>query len=298
MSSTPAKFKLLDGIDELRAIGVGSLVELPQLVSSILEAISKVKFPAKSNICTRFATEVILRRSPTPTIKTSIESGPSRKDARERAILQAFARELSPADHDLPTVIEMAKAHMGVNKTAHSRFSDYVLKVEILGPDQPELTLVDLPGLYYSVSQDQSLQGIRVVRTLTEKYMKNRRSIILAVISAKADCHLQEVLNIAERFDSKRERTLGIITQPDTLEPDSEEEKTYPHFVSNEKIQLQLGWHILRNRSFEPLDIPDDARNAREKGLSTKADVSESRVSGGASAVFCSSKFVVTSPGS
>ncbi|BCS04210.1 dynamin family protein [Aspergillus luchuensis] len=266
--------KLLDGIDELRAIGVGSLVELPQLVvcgnqssgkSSVLEAISRVRFPAKSNICTRFATEVILRRSPTPTIKISIEPGPSRKDARERAILQEFAQELSPADNDLPTVIEKAKGYTGVNETANSGFSDDVLKVEILGPDKPELTLVDLPGLYYSVSQDQSLQGIRVVRTLTEKYMKNKRSIILAVISAKADYHLQEVLNIAERFDPKRERTLGIITQPDTLEPDSEEEKTYLQFVSNEKIRLQLGWHVLRNRSFETRDIPDDARDAREK---------------------------------
>ncbi|RAK86367.1 dynamin family protein [Aspergillus costaricaensis CBS 115574] len=266
--------KLLDGIDELRAIGVGSLVELPQLVvcgnqssgkSSVLEAISRVRFPAKSNICTRFATDVILRRSPTPTIKISIEPGPSRKDARERAILQAFAQELSPADNDLPTVIEKAKGQMGVDETAHSGFSDDVLKVEILGPDQPELTLVNLPGLYYSVSQDQSLEGIRVVRTLTEKYMKNKRSIILAVISAKADYHLQEVLNIAERFDSKRERTLGIITQPDTLEPDSEEEKTYLQFVSNEKIRLQLGWHVLRNRSFETREIPDDARDAREK---------------------------------
>ncbi|KAI2846347.1 hypothetical protein CBS147343_7510 [Aspergillus niger] len=266
--------KLLDGIDELRTIGVGSLVELPQLVvcgaqssgkSSVLEAISRVRFPAKGNVCTRFATEVILRRSPTPKIKISIEPGPSRKDARERAILQAFAQELSPHDNDLPAVIDKAKDHMGVNETAHPGFSDDVLKVEILGPDKPELTLVDLPGLYYSVSQDQGLQGIKVVRTLTEKYMKNARSIILAVISAKTDYHLQEVLNIAERFDPRRERTLGIITQPDTLEPNSEEEGTYLQFISNQKIRLQLGWHVLRNRSFETRDIPDDARDEREK---------------------------------
>ncbi|RDK37608.1 dynamin family protein [Aspergillus phoenicis ATCC 13157] len=266
--------KLLDGIDELRTIGVGSLVELPQLVvcgaqssgkSSVLEAISRVRFPVKGNVCTRFATEVILRRSPTPKIKISIEPGPSRKDVRERATLQAFAQELPPHDNDLPAVIEKAKDHMGMNETAHSGFSDDVLKVEILGPDKPELTLVDLPGLYYSVSQDQGLQGIKVVRTLTEKYMKNGRSIILAVIGAKTEYHLQEVLNIAERFDPRRERTLGIITQPDTLEPNSEQEGTYLQFISNQKIRLQLGWHALRNRSFETRDIPDDARDEREK---------------------------------
>ncbi|KAL7658742.1 hypothetical protein ACMYSQ_004844 [Aspergillus niger] len=266
--------KLLDAIDELRTIGVGSLVELPQLVvcgaqssgkSSVLEAISRVRFPAKDNVCTRFATEVILRRSPTPKIKISIEPGPSRKDVRERAILQAFAQELSPHDNDLPAVIEKAKDYMGVNETAHSGFSYDVLKVEILGPDKPELTLVDLPGLYYSVSQDQGRQGIKVVRTLTEKYMKNGRSIILAVIGAKTEYHLQEVLNIAERYDPRRERTLGIITQPDTLEPNSEQEGTYLQFISNQKIRLQLGWHALRNRSFETRDIPDDSRDEREK---------------------------------
>ncbi|GKZ24655.1 hypothetical protein AbraIFM66951_011926 [Aspergillus brasiliensis] len=265
--------KLLDGIDELRTIGVGSLVELPQLVvcgnqssgkSSVLEAISRVRFPAKSNVCTRFATEVILRRNPTPKIKISIEPGPSRKDVPERLNLLKFAEELSPHDNDLPAIIEKAKKLMGVTETVQSGFSDDVLKVEILGPDKPELTLVDLPGLYYSVSQEQGFQGIRVVRSLTEKYMQNSRSIILAVISAKTDYHLQEVLNIAERFDPKRERTLGVITQPDTLEPNSEEEGTYLQFLSNQKIRLQLGWHVLRNRSFETRDIPDDARDERE----------------------------------
>jgi GTP1/Obg family GTP-binding protein len=53
--------KLLDTIDELRTIGVAGLVELPQLIvcgnqssgkSSVLEAISRVRFPAKSNVCT------------------------------------------------------------------------------------------------------------------------------------------------------------------------------------------------------------------------------------------------------
>ena len=51
--------QLLDKIEELRTIGVGSLVETPQIVvcgnqssgkSSVLEAISRVRFP--DNSCT------------------------------------------------------------------------------------------------------------------------------------------------------------------------------------------------------------------------------------------------------
>ncbi|GFF97114.1 interferon-induced GTP-binding protein Mx [Aspergillus udagawae] len=268
--------KLLDKIDELRTIGVGGLVELPQLIvcgnqssgkSSVLEAISRVRFPAKSNVCTRFATEVILRRNPSSKIKVSIEPGPSRADEQERQRLRSFAYEDFSNGEDLPPLIEKAKEHMGITESVNAGFSDDVLKVEISGPDKPELTLVDLPGLYYSTSQEQDLQGILIVRKLTERYMKNPRSIILAVISAKTDYHLQEVLNIAERYDPKRERTLGIITQPDILEANSEEEDTYLQFIKNQKIHLETGWHVLRNRSFETRDISDDARDEMEKAF-------------------------------
>ncbi|KAE8368347.1 P-loop containing nucleoside triphosphate hydrolase protein [Aspergillus caelatus] len=270
--------KLLDKIDELRTIGVGGLVELPQLIvcgnqssgkSSVLEAISRVRFPAKSNVCTRFATEVILRRSAQPKIRVSIEPGESRTNETERQKLRNFAPQVFSSYEDLPNLIEEAKQCMGIAEedTVNSGFSDDVLKVSISGPDKPELSLVDLPGLYISTSRDQGPKGIQIVRGLTEKYMKNTRTIILAVISARTDYHLQEVLNLAERFDSKRERTLGIITQPDRLEADSEEESNYLHFLRNEKVDLRLGWHALRNRSFETRNVSDETRDERERAF-------------------------------
>ncbi|KAJ5181073.1 Dynamin [Penicillium cf. griseofulvum] len=268
--------ELLDKIDELRAIGVGGLVELPQIIvcgnqssgkSSVLEAISRVRFPSKSNICTRFAIEIVLRRSPHEKIKVSIEPGDSRKDEQEQQNLRAFTSESFSSSEDLPTLVEYAKECMGLSSTDPSStgFSDDVLKVEISGPEKPELTLVDLPGLYYSSSSEQNAQGMEIVQRLTEKYMKSSRSIILAVISARADYHIQKVLNIAQSFDPKYERVLGIVTQPDIPEAGSEEQETYVQFIKNEKVKLQLGWHVLRNRSFETRNISDDARDVQEK---------------------------------
>ncbi|KAF9248331.1 hypothetical protein DTO013E5_5165 [Penicillium roqueforti] len=273
--------ELLDKIDELRAIGVGGLVELPQIIvcgnqssgkSSVLEAISRVRFPSKSNICTRFATEIVLRRSPHDRIKVSIEPGDSRENEQERQKLRAFTSEAFSSSGDLPTLIEKAKECMGLSSADPSSvgFSDDVLKVEISGPEKPELTLVDLPGLYYSSSSEQTEQGMVIVQKLTEKYMKSSRSIILAVISARADYHIQKVLNIAQTFDPKYERVLGIVTQPDIPEAGSEEQETYIQFIKNEKVKLQLGWHVLRNRSFETCSISDDARDAQEKDFFEK----------------------------
>jgi hypothetical protein len=152
----------------------------------------------------------------------------------------------------------------------NSGFSDDVLKVEISGPEQPDLTLVDLPGLYSSHSKEQSEGGRLVVERLTEKYMKSSRSIILAVIGAKADYHIQTVLNVAERFDPKHERVLGIITQPDILEAGSDEEEDYIQYIKNEKVKLQLGWHVLRNRSFKTRNVSDDERDSQEMGFFEK----------------------------
>lgn len=262
---------LLDKIDELRAIGVGGLVGLPQLIvcgnqssgkSSVLEAISRVRFPVRSNVCTRFPTEVILRRHPTRRFKVSIEPGFSRTNREDRQTMKAFAPAEVTNSDQLESLIEKAKECMGITGEG---FSDDILKVEISGPDKPELSLVDLPGLYTSHSSSQDEQGIRIVHDITKQYMTNKRSIILAVVSAKNDYHNQRVLNIAEEFDRSRERTIGIITQPDILEAHSDEETSWLQILSNQKVPLKLGWHALRNRSYETRKVSDDERDKKEK---------------------------------
>ncbi|KAJ5952867.1 uncharacterized protein N7479_011280 [Penicillium vulpinum] len=269
---------LLDKIDDLRAIGVGGLVGLPQLIvcgnqssgkSSVLEAISRVRFPAKSSVCTRFPTEVILRRHPVPRFKVSIEPGPSRTSNADRQKIEAFAPAEVTNSDQLKSLIEKAKECMGITGEG---FSDDILKVEISGPDKPELSLVDLPGLYTSRSISQDEKGIRIVHDITKRYMGNKRSIILAVVSAKNDYHNQPVLDLAENFDRSRERTIGIVTQPDIPEAHSDEEASWLQILKNEKVPLKLGWHALRNRSYETRKVSDDERDEKEKEFFAKGN--------------------------
>jgi GTP-binding protein EngB required for normal cell division len=268
--------ELLDKIDELRGIGVGGLVELPQLIvcgsqssgkSSVLEAISRVRFPTKSTLCTRFATEVILRRRPQTRVKVSIEPGDSRTNWQERQRLRDFTSEAFSSDNDLKELINQATAYMGIsdNVAKDAGFCDDVLKIEISGPDKPELTLVDLPGLYNTPSEEQSEEGIEIVRQLTEKYMAKDRSIILAVISARIDYHIQEVLNIAKDYDPEYGRVLAIVTQTDKLDEGSDEQERWLRYIRNEGIKLKLGWHALRNRSHKTRDVSDDDRDEEER---------------------------------
>ena len=72
---------LLEKIDRLFACNVGEYVDLPQLVvvgdqssgkSSVLEALTNLPFPRESGLCTRFATQIIFRRSQETHISISV----------------------------------------------------------------------------------------------------------------------------------------------------------------------------------------------------------------------------------
>ena len=101
-------------------------------------------------------------------------------------------------------------------------FSTDILRVELSGPTQPHLTLVDLPGLFQAGNKLQSDDDARAVTALVLSYMQKTRSIILAVVSAKNDFANQIVTKYAREIDPDGLRTLGIITKPDTLHVGSE----------------------------------------------------------------------------
>ena len=257
---------LLDIIDELRVLGLGKFVHLPQIIvigdqssgkSSVLEAISRVRFPVQDGLCTRFATELVLRQSPTSKIDVKIKN---------ESILRDLSNTSFSKD-DLPEIIEKAKERMGLDGNGSVTFSEDVLRLEISGPDMPQLTLVDLPGFYHNQTETQDAAGVAIVNRLAEKYMKQENSIILAIVSAGSELAAQKVLHEAAKHDRARERTLGIITKPDKVEENSHNEKTYLQLAQNEEVsqKLALGWHVLRNRAHKESLATDAERNETEK---------------------------------
>jgi hypothetical protein len=149
-----------------------------------LEAISGIPFLTKDNLCTRFATELILRRTSMVDLSISIVPSQNRLEA-ECHRLSEFRESLTNFS-ELPALIEKAKECMGISTTS-SAFSNDVLRVEISGPTQQHLTIVDLPGLIHSENKLQSSADVALVLSIVQSYMANRRSIILAVVLAKND---------------------------------------------------------------------------------------------------------------
>lgn len=261
---------LLDIVDKLRLTGITRYIDLPQIVvcgdqsagkSSVLEAISGVRFPTKDNLCTRFATELVLRRDENDGVKVSIIPG-SDRDEHEKQRLTSFNHKVDIDSPDISGLIERAKLAMGLSDT--KVFSSDVLRIEFQGVNQPHLTLVDLPGLFRAGNREQSEQEAPVVHQMVRGYMEKPRSIILAVVSAKSDFALQEVTKYARELDPDGMRTLGLITKPDTLSKGSDSEAAYITMAQNKDVVFRLGWHVLKNRSFETRDVSAEVRDVQE----------------------------------
>src|SRR5271168_30385 len=86
---------LLDAIDSLRSQGVSHYVSLPELIvcgdqssskSSVLKAISGIPFLTKENLGTRFATELILRRTSIVGVSISIVPSQNRSEAESHRL--------------------------------------------------------------------------------------------------------------------------------------------------------------------------------------------------------------------
>ncbi|CAF9942508.1 hypothetical protein IMSHALPRED_003852 [Imshaugia aleurites] len=167
----------------------------------------------------------------------------------ERLALSSFHEKLEGFE-GLPNLIENAKAAMGIS-THGKAFSKDLLRVEVSGPDRPHLTIVDLPGLIHSETKQQSASDVELVQDVVQSYMKESRSIILAVVSAKNDYANQIVLKLARAADKKGNRTLGVITKPDTLIAGSESEAMYVSLARNQDVEFRLGWHVLKNMDSE-----------------------------------------------
>ncbi|KAF4271147.1 hypothetical protein KXV95_002403 [Aspergillus fumigatus] len=247
------QIELLDSIDHLRLQGINHYISLPQIIvcgdqssgkSSVLEAISGVSFPIRSSLCTRFPTELVLRKSSQVGVCVSIVPHRSRSESEREALAQ-FHEELDSFE-GLPQLIENAKSAMGIYTYAKS-FSNDLLRVEVSGPDRRHLTIVDLPGLIHSETKQQSAADVELVHDVVKSYMEEPRSIILAVVSAKNDVPNQIVLKLARAADPHGTRTLGVITKPDTLVRGSDSEAQFVSLAKNQEVEFRLGWHALKN---------------------------------------------------
>lgn len=186
---------LLDKIDRLRELNVGSIVSLPQLIvvgdqssgkSSVLESLTGFSFPRATGLCTRYATQITCRREPKRSVSITIIPRPNANDIVKQRLRQ-FHRCLDELDaQDLADIFEDANCAMGIRSSAESvddsndgsiTFSEDILKIEINGPDQPGLTVIDVPGIFHTPTPGLTTDSdITLVTSVSSFFIYNRNS--------------------------------------------------------------------------------------------------------------------------
>ena len=149
---------------------------------------------------------------------------------------------------------------------AGSTFSNDVLRIEISGPNEEHLSVIDVPGIFKNTTSGVTTKSdIALVRDMVQAHMTNRRSIMLTVIPANVDIATQEILEMASDADPDGDRTLGVLTKPDFV--DKGAESRVIDLIAGRSHAMKLGWHLVRNPGQQQLADPFSNRQSLEESF-------------------------------
>ncbi|KAK8009437.1 interferon-induced GTP-binding protein mx2 [Apiospora marii] len=254
MSSEPRRSPLdglLDRAETRELVVVG---DQSSGKSSVLEGLTGFSFPRAAGLCTRYATQITCRRAAELSIVISIIPRPNADEETKKQLLE-FKHELPEMNNDkLIKIFDVASAVMGIkmSKTdthdGRAAFSQDILKIEISGPDQDHLTVIDVPGIFRVATPGLTTESdITLVENMVKSYMNDRRTIILAIVPCNVDIATQEILKLAEKADPAGVRTMGVLTKPD-LATEEASKDTIRDLVLGKSSNLKLGYHVVKNR--------------------------------------------------
>lgn len=194
----------------LQRVGQSSSLTLPSIVvigsqssgkSSVLEAIVGHEFlPKGSNMVTRRPIELTLVNTPDSAIDYGEFPDLGLRRVTDFSSVQRTLTELNQAVPDSICV------------------SDDPIRLSIYSPNVPDLSLIDLPGYIQVVGENQPLELKQKISELCDKYIK-APNVILAVSAADVDLANSTALRASRRVDPRGERTIGVVTKMDLVEP-------------------------------------------------------------------------------
>ncbi|KAK2734158.1 hypothetical protein FQN55_002899 [Onygenales sp. PD_40] len=268
---------LLDKIDKLFSCNVGNHIDLPQLVvvgdqssgkSSVLEGLTKLPFPRDSGLCTRFATKITFRRanetnisvSIIPAADASVEHaskirawGISGIEKLDAATFRNIMRQAIPSKYLQVHETMGLQDRETITDEPRTIFSEDVLNLEICGPEEDHLSIIDIPGIFKNTTPGLTTkQDMQMVRDMVQGYMKSSRSVMLTIVPANVDIATQEILEMAREVDPEGERTIGVFTKPDLV--DKGAERRVIDLLEGKESGWKMGWSIVRNPGQKDLD--------------------------------------------
>ena len=220
--------KMIEIRNLLQTVGQSNTLTLPSIVvvgsqssgkSSVLEAIVGHEFlPKGSNMVTRRPIELTLVNTP---------------DAQaEYGEFPALGLgKVTDFSHIQKTLTDLNLA-----VPAADCVSDDPIQLSIYSPNVPDLSLIDLPGYIQVSGLDQPPELKQKIADLCDRYLQPP-NVILAISAADVDLANSTALRASRRVDPRGERTIGVVTKMDLVEPSRGAD-----ILGDSKYPLRLGY--------------------------------------------------------
>ena len=212
----------------LQQVGQSNTLTLPSIVvigsqssgkSSVLEAIVGHEFlPKGSNMVTRRPIELTLINTP----GTAVEYGEFTSLGLGK--MTDFSQ------------VQKTLTDLNLAVPSEDCVSDDPIRLSIYSPNVPDLSLIDLPGYIQVVGMDQPLELQQKISDLCDRYIQ-APNIILAISAADVDLANSTALRASRRIDPRGERTIGVITKMDLVDP-----PRGASILNDRKYPLRLGY--------------------------------------------------------
>jgi len=232
--------------DELRDVGLQQYISLPAIVvvgtqsagkSSVLESVVGLDFlPRGDGVVTRRPLELRM-----------VHIMPGDERSSEGQPWGVFDDEKGKKYTDFEEVRAAIAQRTDQVAGANKGIIDDPIKLTIYGETCPDLTLIDLPGITRvpASGSDQTEDVEQVTKDMATRYIRDERSIILAVMSGNVDMTTSDALQLARQYDRDGNRTIGVLTKIDIMDRGTNAKKA----LLGQEVPLKLGFVGIVNRS-------------------------------------------------
>lgn len=220
--------KMIEIRNILQTVGQSDSLTLPSIVvigsqssgkSSVLEAIVGHEFlPKGSNMVTRRPIELTLVNTPNAQAEYGEFPALGLGKITDFSSIQRTLTDLNLAVPDKDCV------------------SDDPIQLTIYSPNVPDLSMIDLPGYIQVAGHDQPPELKQKISDLCDKYIQPP-NVILAISAADVDLANSTALRSSRRVDPRGERTIGVITKMDLVDPERGHD-----ILCDKKYPLRLGY--------------------------------------------------------
>ena len=237
-----------DNIPQMVVIGTQSSGK-----SSVLNRILRMDIlPVGKQMVTRTPLHMELNQSNTGD-KALVEFGTYSGEGNSWRISNSLEINIpEPSEVDTENIVSIIESETRKRAGIKKNISKKPIIMRIFSPNVPTLTLIDLPGLTSVACKDKGQpQDIKKqIIDLASSYIKNPKTLILAVMAARDDLETDMALELIKHYEPNGDRTIGIITKIDLMNKGSD----VSHYLDNrisKDLQLKYGYFAIKNRSLE-----------------------------------------------